>query len=220
VKQSSQIPLELGHEPSFELADFIVSDSNYAASQLVQSWPHWSSHVTALVGPEASGKTHLARAWAAGADAVILRPNDDISRLARGTAVLVEEPIESGWCEENLFHLFNWIKEISGSLLITAKQPPSRWDIQLPDLKSRLATITVGEIAEPDDDLLAILLAKLFSDRQLQVDAAVIAYILPRIERSFAAVVDMVEKLDKAALADKRKISRSLAKACLSAELD
>jgi len=197
------------------MADFIVSSSNEAATQLVQSWPDWPGHVVALVGPPASGKSHLARAWAADVGAVILGPEDEFSGLAPGASVLIESVENGDWNESNLFHLFNWIKEISGSLLITSRLPPNRWQIALPDLKSRLATVAVGEIAQPDDNLLMILMVKLFSDRQLQVNAAVINYIVPRVERSFSAVTRLVDQLDKAALANKGKVTRNLAKMCL-----
>ena len=216
MKPASQIPLDLSHAPSFEMADFIVSSSNEAACSLVQSWPEWPGHVVALIGPEASGKSHLAHAWAKDAGAAVFGADTEVSMLQPGQAVLAEDMDELGRSEQDLFHLFNWIKEISGSLLITSKTPPNRWVIDLPDLRSRLTTIAVGEIYQPDDELLMVLMVKLFSDRQLQVDMTVLNYVLPRIERSFSAVYAFVARLDAAALADKRKISRALAKACLA----
>ena len=58
-----QIPLNLDHSTSFALEDFIVSQSNQIAYGTVRSWPDWSYHVAALVGPEAAGKSHLALGW-------------------------------------------------------------------------------------------------------------------------------------------------------------
>jgi chromosomal replication initiation ATPase DnaA len=215
VKIPPQIPLDLGHSPSFEMADFIVSGSNEAACGLVRSWPNWPSHIVALVGPKVSGKTHLAEAWAAEANAVIFHADMQVSDLSPGTAILADDLETQGRSDEEIFHLFNWVKEISATLLITARTHPTRWGVQLPDLRSRLATITVGEIQEPDDELLMMLMAKLFSDRQLQVDLPVLSYVIPRIERSFAAIHSFVARIDSVALADKRRITRALAKSCL-----
>lgn len=220
VKQAKQIPLELPHRPSFEMADFIVSASNEAAFSLVDGWPNWPHHAIALVGPAASGKTHLAKAWAKRAEALELNPAEEIDAVPPGSNILVDEADTANRRDETLFHLFNWTKETGGHLLITGRTAPNLWDVSLPDLKSRLATIPVAEINEPDDHLLMILLVKLFSDRQLQVDLAVVDYIIKRIERSFTAAKTLVDAIDRHALADKRKITRALAKTCLEAASD
>ncbi len=210
-----QIPLDLPHKPSFALEDFVVSQSNETAFALLDAWPDWPTHALALIGPRASGKTHLASAWAARSGAVRVNATARLEDLPKGKPVLVEDADSTDRDDNTLFHLFNWTKEQGTSLLMTAKSPPSRWNVTLPDLRSRLATVTVAEMEEPDDHLLMVLLVKLFSDRQLQVDLSVISYVLPRIERSYDAAKALVEKLDRSALAEKRKITRTLAKACL-----
>lgn len=220
AKQAKQIPFELPHKPSFDMADFIVSASNEAAFSLIDSWPEWPHHAVALVGPKACGKTHLAKAWASRANAIEYKAEDDIAAIPAGASVLVEVLDVAKVNQETLFHLFNWSKETSGYLLITASIPPNRWDIPLADLRSRLATLPVAEIVAPDDHLLMVLMAKLFADRQLQVDLEVIDYILKRMDRSFVAAKALVELLDRHALADKRKITKPLAKACLEELLD
>ncbi|WP_417460789.1 HdaA/DnaA family protein [Kordiimonas sp.] len=210
-----QIPLDLPHRPSFDLSDFIVSSSNEAAFNALDAWPEWPHHAMALIGPRSSGKTHLATAWARRAGAICLDACTKVETLPSGKSILVEDADKSGRDDESLFHIFNWTKEQGTNLLVTATSAPNRWDVELPDLKSRLATLPVSEIEEPDDHLLMVLLVKLFSDRQLQVDLSVIDYILPRIERSFSTAKALVEELDRLALAEKRKITRVLAKTCL-----
>lgn len=220
VKQAKQIPLELPHKPSFDMADFIVSASNEAAFSVVDGWPDWPHHAIALVGPAASGKTHLAKAWAKRANALEIKPSDEIDAIAPGCNVLVDGADIPDRNDDTLFHLFNWTKETGGHLLVTGRAAPNLWDAKLPDLRSRLATIPVVEISEPDDHLLMVLLVKLFSDRQLQVDLAVVDYIIKRIERSFTAAKELVDAIDRHALADKRKITRALAKTCLEGLTD
>ena len=56
---------------------------------------------------------------------------------------------------------------------------------------------------------------KLFSDRQLRIGPDVVAYVLPRIDRSFAAVHGLVDKLDKAALEGGRAVTVPLVRSVL-----
>ncbi|UTW57360.1 hypothetical protein KFE96_10875 [Kordiimonas sp. SCSIO 12603] len=210
-----QIPFDLEIAPSYAMRDFIVSDSNAEAFSLLDNIDEWPSHVAAVVGAKASGKSHLSQAWAHEVGAVFFGEDIVISELPAGSVIVFEDADKAGLDDDTFFHLFNWIKEIGAKLLITSELEPNRWNVELPDLKSRLATIPVANIKEPDDELLMVLLIKLFSDRQLQVDMNVIRYILPRIERSFQAVMAFVEELDSMALADKRKITKTLAKQCL-----
>jgi len=212
---ATQIPLELKHKPSFDLADFVVSSSNEEAFYLVEREAVWPTHAAALIGPSGCGKSHLGQAWAAQNQGIVFAPEMDVATLQASSYVLVEDVETAGYSEEQLFHLFNWTRENGGKILFTAEKAPNLWEISLPDLVSRLATLTVGRISEPDDELLTVLLVKLFSDRQMQVDMTVIGYVLPRIERSFAAAQSFVERLDQAALAGKTKVSRKLAKNCL-----
>jgi chromosomal replication initiation ATPase DnaA len=212
---ATQIPLELKHKPSFDLADFVVSSSNEEAFYLVEREAIWPTHAAAIIGPSGCGKSHLGQAWAAQNQGVVFTPEMDVATLQASSYVLVEDVEKASYSEEQLFHLFNWTRENGGKLLFTAEKAPNLWDISLPDLVSRFATLTVGRISEPDDELLTVLLVKLFSDRQMQVDMTVIGYALPRIERSFSAAQSFVERLDQAALAGKTKVSRKLAKNCL-----
>ncbi|NVJ99245.1 MAG: hypothetical protein HWE25_13905 [Alphaproteobacteria bacterium] len=215
AKQAKQIPLDLPHKPSFDMADFIVSASNEAAFSLIDAWPNWPHHAIALCGPRACGKTHLAKAWASRAGAIQVDATSPITPIDAGANILVDGADSADALDDTLFHLFNWTKETGGSLLLTGNTAPNLWGVRLPDLKSRLATLPVAEILEPDDHLLMVLLVKLFSDRQLQVDLSVVDYLLPRIERSFDAVKELVGLIDKNALAGKRKITKQLAKTCL-----
>ena len=67
------------------------------------------------------------------------------------------------------------------------------------------------QITNPDDALLSALIMKLFADRQINPQPALVKYLSTRIERSFAAAADIVTRLDTAALAQGRKINKALA---------
>ena len=57
------------------------------------------------------------------------------------------------------------------------------------------------------------LIVKLAADRQLTLEDSVPAYLLTRIDRSVAAVVAAVKRLDREAMSLKRPASRALAAA-------
>ena len=110
------------------------------------------------------------------------------------------------------FHLFNQIAEQGGTLLLTAERPVAHWNLTLPDLASRLRAAPAVEIGMPDDALIEAVLVKMFMDRQLIIEPGVISYLVPRMERSFAAARSLVLKLDEAALAQQRTITVPLAR--------
>jgi chromosomal replication initiation ATPase DnaA len=206
----------LSFEPgaNFSRDDFLEGPSNAMALRLVERWPDWPARVVAIVGPEGSGKSHLADIWAnrTGARRLSARALDQTAvpgALATGALALenVAEPLD----EVALFHLLNLAKEDDATVLLTARQPPAQWAIRLPDLVSRLRALPVVELAAPDDTLLRAVLVKLFVDRQLAVDESLISYLVARIERSFAAARAAVAALDREALRQRRPVTRALA---------
>lgn len=209
-----QFHLELPILESQAEQDFFVSASNREAVEWIAVWPDWPGRVLALVGPASSGKSHLAAIWAerAGARVCSGRSLDsDTMKPPAAECVLVDDAdrVES---EEALLHLFNWLRERRGSLLLTATVRPVDWGVELPDLSSRLATVTVAGIEPPDDDLLAGLIGKQLADRQLRVSDAVIGFLIRRMERSFSAAQGIVEQLDALSLAERRPITIPLAR--------
>ncbi|MCF8478253.1 MAG: chromosomal replication initiator DnaA, partial [Pseudolabrys sp.] len=67
-----QLVLALDHAISFAREDFLAGPSNAKALALIECWPDWPDRLVALVGPEGSGKSHLAAIWAQTSGARIL----------------------------------------------------------------------------------------------------------------------------------------------------
>ena len=65
--------------------------------------------------------------------------------------------------------------------------------------------------------MLAGVIAKLFADRQVEVEPHVVQFLVRRIERSLATAIRVVEKLDRAALEQQTRITRGLASEIVSA---
>ena len=209
-----QLALALPHAESFAREDFLEGAPNSAALAMIERWPDWPDRVLALVGPEGAGKSHLAAIWAelAGARRISARALGETSlpgALATGALVIEDAPARLD--ERALFHLLNLIREEAAFLLITAQAAPARWPVALPDLASRLRAGPTVALSAPDDALLRAVLVKLFADRQLAVDGALVSYLATRIERSFAAARAAVEQLDREALRMQRPVTRALA---------
>lgn len=209
-----QLALALPHAENFAREDFLSGSSNEAALSLVERWPDWPDRALAIIGPEGAGKSHLAAIWAdiAGARRVSARILGQTNLpAALATGALVIEDAASDLAEHALFHLINLMRQQDAFILMTARTPPAMWRVELPDLASRLRAIPAVQLRPPDDALLCAVMVKLFSDRQLAVDQALIAYLSTRIERSFAAARSVVEDLDREALRQKRPVTRALA---------
>lgn len=219
----TQLKLDLPHRAALGAEDFLVSDCNRAAVRLIDSWPDWQERAQLLIGPAASGKTHLVRVWQARCGAAVLSPSEldigFIDALPEGTPLAVEDADRAAYDEKALFHLLNLAREKGLYVLLTARTPPSRWNLALPDLASRLNAAPAVEIGSPDDGLLRTVLLKQFADRQLDVDPKVLEFMALRIDRSLEAAAAAAEIVDKAALATGRKISRQLVAEALSANI-
>jgi chromosomal replication initiation ATPase DnaA len=210
-----QLSLALGHRESFDRADFLSGPGNETALAVIDRWTDWPARAIALIGPEGSGKSHLAAIWAktAGARVITSGAIDALSvpEVLSSGAVAIEDADRSEFDEAALFHLLNLAREQSAYILITARQAPASWPTRLPDLASRLRALPVVTLEPPDDALLGAVLVKLFADRQLAVDARLIAFLVHRIERSFAAARTAVAELDREAMRLKRPVNRALA---------
>ena len=221
-RPGGQLPLEFAHRPSTTRDDLVVSDPLSAAIGVVDIWPEWVSPVVILAGPTGAGKTHLANIWKekSGAATVSAHAGDDAAlRTASEGPVLIEDIDREGFDDTQLFHLINTVRQHATGLMITTRIWPAAWPVELADLRSRLKAATIVEIGEPDDELLAQVIEKLFADRQIVVDPKVVVFLVHRMERSLDAARTIVERMDRLALARRGKISRSLASEVL-AELE
>ena len=212
---SRQLRLKLVRPSTFARADFVLSETNRVAIRALDDWPSWHGGCLALIGPEGAGKTHLAQAWAERAGALLVDPaTTDLARV-RGKPVLMEDADRAH--PETLFHLIN-MADAGGGLLLTARSHPKAWSAELPDLRSRLNALPVVEIGEPDDAILEGVLRKFFRERNIKPSDDVYPYLIRRIERSVKAAREVVVRLDEAADAEQREITRSLAKQILETD--
>ena len=222
MSEARQIPFELPVAESLSAYDFVVGDANREAAAWIARWPDWPSPWLCVHGPAGCGKSHLAGILAARAGAGRLAAGDLAdealpARLDGARAWILEDVdrwLEAPW-EVPLLHLLNRIAEARTFLLLTAGTAPGRWPVAVPDLASRLRASVAAAVGPPDEDLLAAVLAKQLSDRQLTVDKAMVSFMLARMERSFAAARRLVRSVDRAALAERRALTLPLVRRVL-----
>jgi len=217
----AQLTLDLPHRAALGAEDFLVSECNLAAVRLIDAWPQWQDHVQLLIGPAASGKTHLARVWQARSGAEAFDPEhlgiDFVDSRRAGTPLVVEDIDRRPYNDKALFHLLNLARENRLFVLLTAQSAPRRWGVRLPDLLSRLNAVPAVEIGAPDEALIQTVLLKHFADRQLDIDPKVLTYLALHVDRSLAAAAAAVAAVDRVALATGRKINRQLVIEALAA---
>ena len=205
MSHSSQYVFDLPHRVSYAPDDFVVTDSNRDAYTLASRTVPWPAPVMAIVGPEGSGKTHLAHLFAhmhmaRFIDAAALGEMLADMLLEGADAFVLELP-DKVIQEEALAQLINAAMARQVALLVTSRHSLAHRVVKRADLSSRFKAIPEVVLHAPDDALLAVLLAKAFADRQLRAGEEVVSYLLKRIERSGEAVQRMVAYLDAKALA-------------------
>lgn len=176
--------------------DFLVSDANRIAVAHLERWRDWPMSVSVLTGPPLSGRSTLARHFAA---------------MSGGTVI----DDAQGSDEHRLFHAWNAAQTARRPLLLVGQTPPATWTVALPDLRSRLAAAPHVAIAEPDEALARALIARGFDRAGAGYATDVPDWLMRRIERSYGGLAAVIRLLDRAALSSGRKISVAMAKEAL-----
>ena len=203
---SSQLILPLEPGNAMTRGDFIEAPGNARALTYLESWPAWSVPATALYGPSAAGKTHLARIWA-DRSAATLADARSLREPIAGPAVVENcDSADDPAYEPALFAML----EAGAPLLLTGRNAPSQWRVHLPDLVSRFRALVAFALGEPDEALLMALAVKLFADRQLAVPEAVVIKLVQGLERSPAALRDFIALADATALSRQKPINLQL----------
>ncbi len=207
---TKQLVLDLPVDTAMGEEDFVVGAGNKQAYDHLLVNNDWPAQVTVLYGSAKSGKTHLAGIWAKHMGARCLLADDTWSEFLESD-MLVENADQLWMGEVSLFNLLNQAMRSDFRIVLTAEKHPNEWDLQTDDVRSRLRLAHSVEIAALDDAHLMQLFVKLFDDRQVQVDPSLISYVLPRMERSPANVVALVQKMDELALSRGKAITKRVA---------
>lgn len=205
-----QIAFPIAGRDAYDPNEYIVSSSNEIAYKTLSNWPkNWGvrpyEKTLILQGPKSSGKTFLAKQWADKAGALFIKKTHELTEvLLEQHQAFVVDDFDASWSEEKLLHHFNIIHESGKYLLIVTNQIP---EIKLPDLASRINSAHKVIIEQLDDDLMQMLIFKLFSNYSIVITSEVLQFLVKVLPREFPKLVRAVEGINALALEQKRKIT-------------
>ena len=215
---NDQLILKFPIHNIYKKEDFYVSSSNQTAYDFIDSWPKWIKRIVNIFGPSGSGKSHLVSVLEKKTSSLKVdskKLNENIFLKFKTKESLIIENLDEDISEKLLFSLWNIALQDNKYFLITSKKPINTYKFKLLDLKSRInSTLAIG-INLPNDDLISVILAKNFSDKQIKVEKKHIDYIIKRIDRSYEKIAQFILTLDKYSLKKGSPFSLKLIKEVL-----
>ena len=199
--------------------DFYVSESNFEAYKLIESWPKWSSRFINIFGPSGCGKTHLANIFRKKISSFLINASD-LNNNSLSDIKVKECLIVDGYkknVDEKLFYsVLNQSYLSNQYIIINSLQPIQSLRVNLNDLKSRFSSFVNIGIDLPTDELIKVIISKNFSDKQVKIESNLLEYIIKNIDRSYEAIFDLIDKLDDSSLSTGKSININLIKKALN----
>jgi len=202
--------------------DFFVSNNNFSAFKLIESWPNWPGKWLNIFGDSGSGKTHLAKILEKKIDKVCIIDaidvNDEVIKSLNDINCLIIDNFKNN-IEENLFYsLLNQSKQLNNYLLVNSKNSVRGANFKLIDLQSRINSFLFIGIDLPNDDLLKVIISKTLSDKQISVNPKISDFIINNVERSYEKMFKFLKELDELSLSTGKSININLIKKVLKNE--
>lgn len=217
MKNSKQLYFDMPDKTALGIEDYIITESNSFAFDLISRMIKGEINQGVISGPSFSGKTHLSKILIKniGSNESLYIDRDYkkiIEKVGSSNLIVIEniDKVLEDRSEEDLFHIINFTKENNKKLLMTSGKSISNIEFKLEDLKSRLNATLEAKIMQPDDELMKLVLIKIFNDKQLLINPNVIDFLKSRLERSYKSINDFIEKIDKFSLEKGKKITISL----------
>ncbi len=215
MSELNQLLLNFNQNQNFNYNDFYVSNSNYFAFQLIETWPKWEKNIINISGEEHSGKTHLAEIFIQKYKAFKFTEKELSDKNLKSLKVhenLILEDFENKSSEKLIYSLFNLVEQDNKYLIINSNIPLIKMNFTLDDLNSRVKNCILAEIKNPDDELIFALILKNFSDMQIKIEKRLIDYIVKRIDRSYRKISEFIYKVDEISLKKKKSINVNIIK--------
>ena len=215
---NDQLILKFPSHQAYKREDFYVSPSNQEAYDFINSWPRWIKKIVNIFGPSGSGKSHLASVLKNKTSCLQINSNELNEKIFiryKTKEALIIENLDKKISEKLLFSLWNVALQDNKYLMTTSKKPISSYKFKLKDLESRVKSSLIIGINLPNDDLISVILAKNFSDKQIKVEKKHIDYIIKRIDRSYEKISQFIFTLDKYSLKKGSPFSLKLIKEVL-----
>ena len=220
MKDLNQLLLNFEYKQNFKDEDFYVSNSNYYAFNLINSWPKWKKNFLNICGEKYSGKTHLSNIFLKKFKGIKIDANSFENKNLKEIKIyenVILDNLGQNVDERLIYSLFNIIDQDNKYLIINSLIPVSKISFKLEDLRSRTKNCLVAKIDKPEDDLMFALILKNFSDRQITIDKKLIDFIIKRVDRSYGKIFEFIYKIDEISLKRKKSIDFKIIKEVLRA---
>ena len=220
MKDLNQLLLNFEYKQNFKDEDFYVSNSNYYAFNLINSWPKWEKNFLNICGEKYSGKTHLSNIFLKKFKGIKIDANSFENKNLKEIKIyenVILDNLGQNVDERLIYSLFNIIDQDNKYLIINSLIPVSKISFKLEDLRSRTKNCLVAKIDKPEDDLMFALILKNFSDRQISIDKKLIDFIIKRVDRSYGKIFEFIYKIDEISLKRKKPIDFKIIKEVLRA---
>ena len=199
--------------------DFYVSKNNFSAYKLIENWPKWSGRHVNIFGPSGCGKTHLANIFKKKINSFFIKASelsDNSLPLIKLKDCLIIDDYQNN-IKENLFYsVLNQSYQSNQYVIVNSLKPIKLSTVVLNDLKSRFDNFIDIGIDLPTDELIRVILSKNFSDKQVKIEVKILEYILKNINRSYADIFDIIDKVDSLSLSSGKSVNINLIKKVLS----
>jgi len=210
MREEKQLLLNFKFNKSYSKEDFFVSESNYFAFKLIESWPNWEKNIINICGEKYSGKTHLSEIFDKKSKCKIFDSKnfkfDQLEKLRFYENIILDN-LDEKIDENSLFSLINFVDQNNKYLLIISLKPINEINFKIKDLNSRSKNCLIAKIKKPDDKLIKVLISKSLSDRQVLIDKKLIEYTTKRITRSYGKIFEFIYKIDEMSLKKKKSIN-------------
>ena len=193
--------------------DFCIGENNYEAYKLIKEWPNWNFKGINIYGPKKSGKSYLTKIFSDKTNSKIFdgrNVNKDHLDLILNQKVLIIDNVELFNDEVFFQTILNDFISKNKFIYLTSNKLAGSISFKLKDLISRLNSLVAVAITNPSDDLFYQILTKMLSDKQINITAKEINFILKNIERSYDAASKFVKSLDELSLLYKKKINTKI----------
>jgi len=156
----SQLIFKFPFKTNYFEEDFYVSESNFEAYKLIESWPKWSSRFINIFGPSGCGKTHLTNIFNKKINSYFIKASDlnnnILSAMKVKECLIIDEYKNN--VEERLFYsILNQSYLSNQYIIINSLEPIQSLRVELNDLKSRFNSFVNIGIDLPTDELINLL---------------------------------------------------------------
>ena len=215
----NQLIFKFPFKTNYIKQDFFVSSSNFEAYKLIESWPNWPDKSINVHGPSGCGKTHLSKILANQMETIFINSknfNEETIVKNKLFKCLIIDNFKNNINEKLLYSMLNHLKQIDKYVLINSLKPINHYEIKLKDLKSRLEGFIKIGINLPTDELLKVVILKIFSEKQIKISEKNVEYIIKNIERTYDKILKFTKEIDNLSLSTGKVININLIKKVLN----